>query len=188
MSGRFLGVMPAYSAADDALTTKLVTFYEHRGDSAAPSHRATVLLFDPRCGSLRAVLDGTVITAKRTAAVSAIATKVSAGLPRSDRSASRPCVVPPGLREEGLFPWVLLRMAVWQRLLWGGRTTAVLSEGGDADLGVHRSVLSVRCGCFQILLKHTRAVLLRVGRAARCPSHSSAVAPAQPGEREGMWS
>lgn len=83
---------------------------------------------------------------------------------------------------------VLLRMAVWQRLLWGGRTTAVLSEGGDADLGVHRSVLSVRCGCFQILLKHTRAVLLRVGRAARCPSHSSAVAAAQPGEREGMWS
>jgi len=55
VSGRFLGVMPAYSAADDALTTKLVTFYEHRGDSAAPSHRATVLLFDPRCGSLRAV-------------------------------------------------------------------------------------------------------------------------------------
>lgn len=79
-------------------------------------------------------------------------------------------------------------MAVWQRLLWGGHTTAVLSEGGDADLGVHRSVLSVRCGCFQILLKHTRAVLLRVGRAARCPSHSSAVAAAQPGEREGMWS
>lgn len=48
-------MMPAYSAADDALTTKLVTFYERRGDSAAPSHQATVLLFDPRCGSLRAV-------------------------------------------------------------------------------------------------------------------------------------
>uniref|UniRef100_A0A8C2T712 Ketimine reductase mu-crystallin n=1 Tax=Coturnix japonica TaxID=93934 RepID=A0A8C2T712_COTJA len=72
----FLGVMPAYSAADDALSTKLVTFYEPRGDSAAPSHQATVLLFDPRCGALRAVLDGAVITAKRTAAVSAIATKL----------------------------------------------------------------------------------------------------------------
>uniref|UniRef100_A0A8C2U849 Ketimine reductase mu-crystallin n=1 Tax=Coturnix japonica TaxID=93934 RepID=A0A8C2U849_COTJA len=72
----FLGVMPAYSAADDALSTKLVTFYEPRGDSAAPSHQATVLLFDPRLRG--AVLDGAVITAKRTAAVSAIATKVSA--------------------------------------------------------------------------------------------------------------
>lgn len=47
--------MPAYSAADDALTTKLVTFYEHKKDSSVPSHQATVLLFDPRNGSLKAV-------------------------------------------------------------------------------------------------------------------------------------
>lgn len=47
--------MPAYSAADDALTTKLVTFYEHKKDSSVPSHQATVLLFDPTNGSLKAV-------------------------------------------------------------------------------------------------------------------------------------
>ncbi|XP_039588041.1 ketimine reductase mu-crystallin [Passer montanus] len=74
--GGYLGVMPAYSAADDALTTKLVTFYEHLKDSSVPSHQATVLLFDPSNGTLKAVLDGSVITAKRTAAVSAIATKL----------------------------------------------------------------------------------------------------------------
>ncbi|XP_072692136.1 ketimine reductase mu-crystallin isoform X2 [Canis lupus baileyi] len=73
----FLGVMPAYSAAEDALTTKLVTFYEgHSTTSTVPSHQATVLLFEPSNGSLLAVMDGNVITAKRTAAVSAIATKV----------------------------------------------------------------------------------------------------------------
>nr|XP_035943554.1 ketimine reductase mu-crystallin isoform X2 [Halichoerus grypus] len=73
----FLGVMPAYSAAEDALTTKLVTFYEgHSTASTVPSHQATVLLFEPSNGSLLAVMDGNVITAKRTAAVSAIATKV----------------------------------------------------------------------------------------------------------------
>ncbi|XP_030813939.1 ketimine reductase mu-crystallin [Camarhynchus parvulus] len=74
--GGYLGVMPAYSAADDALTTKLVTFYEHLKDSSVPSHQATVLLFEPSNGTLKAVLDGSVITAKRTAAVSAIATKL----------------------------------------------------------------------------------------------------------------
>ncbi|XP_054127107.1 ketimine reductase mu-crystallin [Melozone crissalis] len=74
--GGYLGVMPAYSAADDALTTKLVTFYEHLKDSSVPSHQATVLLFDPSNGTLKAVMDGSVITAKRTAAVSAIATKL----------------------------------------------------------------------------------------------------------------
>uniref|UniRef100_A0A8C3I2A2 Ketimine reductase mu-crystallin n=1 Tax=Chrysemys picta bellii TaxID=8478 RepID=A0A8C3I2A2_CHRPI len=52
----FLGVMPAYSAKDDALTTKLVTFYEHKKDSSVPSHQAIVLLFDPRNGSLKAFL------------------------------------------------------------------------------------------------------------------------------------
>ncbi|XP_006876030.1 PREDICTED: ketimine reductase mu-crystallin [Chrysochloris asiatica] len=72
----FLGVMPAYSAAEDALTTKLVTFYEgHSTTSTVPSHQATVLLFEPSNGNLLAVMDGNVITAKRTAAVSAIATK-----------------------------------------------------------------------------------------------------------------
>ncbi|XP_075828184.1 ketimine reductase mu-crystallin [Microtus pennsylvanicus] len=72
----FLGVMPAYSATEDALTTKLVTFYEgHSNSSTVPSHQASVLLFEPSNGSLLAVMDGNVITAKRTAAVSAIATK-----------------------------------------------------------------------------------------------------------------
>uniref|UniRef100_A0A8C0G0A1 Ketimine reductase mu-crystallin n=1 Tax=Chelonoidis abingdonii TaxID=106734 RepID=A0A8C0G0A1_CHEAB len=51
----FLGVMPAYSSKDDALTTKLVTFYEHKKDSSVPSHQATILLFDPRNGSLKTV-------------------------------------------------------------------------------------------------------------------------------------
>ncbi|KAM8962348.1 ketimine reductase mu-crystallin [Pelodytes ibericus] len=72
----FLGVMPAYSTMDDALTTKVVTFYENKTSDEFPSHQATVLLFDPRNGSLKAVMDGKVITDRRTAAVSVIATKL----------------------------------------------------------------------------------------------------------------
>ncbi|XP_067881966.1 ketimine reductase mu-crystallin [Heterodontus francisci] len=70
----FLGVMPAYSAEDDALATKMVRFYQTT-NSETSSHQATVLLFDPSNGILKAVMDGAVITEKRTAAVSAIATK-----------------------------------------------------------------------------------------------------------------
>lgn len=56
LSCSFLGVMPVYSAAEDALTTKLVTFYEvHNTSSAVPSHQAIVLLFEPSNGSLLAV-------------------------------------------------------------------------------------------------------------------------------------
>ncbi|XP_056392229.1 ketimine reductase mu-crystallin isoform X2 [Hyla sarda] len=52
----FLGVMPAYSTEDDALTTKLVTFYETNASSDIPSHQATVLLFEPSNGTLKALL------------------------------------------------------------------------------------------------------------------------------------
>ncbi|XP_021267487.1 ketimine reductase mu-crystallin [Numida meleagris] len=111
----YLGVMPAYSAADDALSTKLVTFYERRDDSSVPSHQATVLLFDPASGSLRAVLDGSVITAKRTAAVSAIATKLL-----MPRSAEVLCILGAGVQARShyeifteLFPFTEVR--VWNR-------------------------------------------------------------------------
>lgn len=70
----FLGVMPAYMSESDTLATKLVRFYRQTAIGTS-SHQATVLLFDPSDGSLRAVMDGNVITEMRTAAVSAIATK-----------------------------------------------------------------------------------------------------------------
>lgn len=47
--------MPAYSTVDDALTTKVVTFYENKSSADVPSHQATVLLFEPSNGSLKAV-------------------------------------------------------------------------------------------------------------------------------------
>ncbi|XP_072125285.1 ketimine reductase mu-crystallin isoform X3 [Mobula birostris] len=84
----FLGVMPAYSAQDDALVTKIVRFYQ----APDSSHLSTVLLFDPSNGVLKAVMDGIVITDKRTAVVSAIATKVkvwSRTRERAERFAQR---------------------------------------------------------------------------------------------------
>ncbi|KAG2455953.1 CRYM reductase, partial [Polypterus senegalus] len=74
-NGFFLA-MPAYSPHDDVLATKLLTFYQREPSSSHPNHMSSILLFDPACGSLQAVLDGNVITVRRTAAVSAIATKV----------------------------------------------------------------------------------------------------------------
>ncbi|XP_028670009.2 ketimine reductase mu-crystallin isoform X1 [Erpetoichthys calabaricus] len=73
-NGFFLA-MPAYSPHDDVLATKLLTFYQREPSSSHPNHMSSILLFDPACGSLQAVLDGNVITVRRTAAVSAIATK-----------------------------------------------------------------------------------------------------------------
>ncbi|KAJ8283955.1 hypothetical protein COCON_G00028050 [Conger conger] len=72
----FLGLMPAYVVHEDILATKMVSFYQRDQDSLLPAHQATVLLFDPERGDVKAVMDGTAITEKRTAAISAISTKL----------------------------------------------------------------------------------------------------------------
>jgi alanine dehydrogenase len=69
----FLGVMPACGRA---LGAKLVTFYPQ--NKGIPTHHAMILLFRPETGEPLAVMDGRLITEMRTAAVSAVATKLLA--------------------------------------------------------------------------------------------------------------
>jgi len=74
-SDGFFGVMPAYSASDDTLACKIVTFFPSNTKLGMPSHHAQILLYDARYGKLKAFMDGEVITGMRTAAASAAATK-----------------------------------------------------------------------------------------------------------------
>lgn len=72
----FFGVMPAFiDGAAPALGTKLVSVYHSNLAQGLPSHLATIVLFDPDTGALRALIDGRYITEARTAAASAAATK-----------------------------------------------------------------------------------------------------------------
>jgi alanine dehydrogenase len=66
----FLGLMPAYTGS--ALGAKLVAFYPR--NTSAPTHHATILLFEPETGEPLVIMDGRLITEVRTAAVSAVAT------------------------------------------------------------------------------------------------------------------
>lgn len=72
----FLGLMPAYMAAEGILCTKMVAFYKREEGCSFPSTQATVLLFDPEQGHVTAIMNGEAITATRTAAVSAISAKL----------------------------------------------------------------------------------------------------------------
>jgi ornithine cyclodeaminase/alanine dehydrogenase-like protein (mu-crystallin family) len=71
-----LAVMPAYLPSAQALTTKLVSLFPK--NTAVPTHQALICCFDPDSGTPLAVLDGTYITAARTAAGSALATTLLA--------------------------------------------------------------------------------------------------------------
>ena len=73
-----LGVMPVYLESSKTLAAKLVGIFPHNVALDVPSHQALIAIFDADTGTPLAVMDGEVITATRTAAGSALATKLLA--------------------------------------------------------------------------------------------------------------
>ncbi|KAM9773997.1 ketimine reductase mu-crystallin isoform 2-T2 [Syngnathus typhle] len=69
-------LMPTYMENNGILCTKFVGVYNREKGCELPSVNATVVLLDPETGSMKAVMEGNVITCMRTAAVSAISAKV----------------------------------------------------------------------------------------------------------------
>lgn len=70
--------MPAYSKSLNAVGAKLITVYPGNHATALDSHQGAVVLFDGETGSVLALMDASPITAIRTAAVSAVATRLLA--------------------------------------------------------------------------------------------------------------
>src|SRR5205814_9391066 len=70
-----LGTMPSYLPGA-SLAVKLVTLFPQNRDR--PTHQAAIMVFDHRNGTPIALMDGTYITATRTAAASALATRLLA--------------------------------------------------------------------------------------------------------------
>lgn len=73
--GGLLGAMPSYLPSA-GLACKLVTLFPQNTDRH--THQALICVFDPANGSPVALMDGTYITATRTAAGSALATRLLA--------------------------------------------------------------------------------------------------------------
>lgn len=71
-----LAAMPAFLPSAGALTAKLVSQFPQNEDR--PSHQALICCFDPETGTPVAIMDGTHVTALRTAAGSALASRLLA--------------------------------------------------------------------------------------------------------------
>lgn len=77
-SPNILATMPAYYGARRVAGVKVITVFPGNHGTELDSHQGAVLLFDGDNGSLLAIMDATTITAIRTAAVSALATRLLA--------------------------------------------------------------------------------------------------------------
>jgi ornithine cyclodeaminase/alanine dehydrogenase-like protein (mu-crystallin family) len=74
----FFGVMPGYLEDPRALGAKVLTVYPDNNKRGLASHVGLVVLFDTEMGVPLAVMDAAQITAIRTAAASAVATRALA--------------------------------------------------------------------------------------------------------------
>jgi alanine dehydrogenase len=119
-----LAAMPAFLPSSAALTAKLVSLFPQNRDR--PTHQAVICCFDPDNGSPLALMDGTFITAARTAAASALATRL---LARSD--AGVVCVIGTGVQAHS-HARALARDPRVTRIRLAGREPAAVAEFVDS--------------------------------------------------------
>ncbi len=74
--GSFLGLMPAHMRDSDLLGLKIVTVAHGNPSLGLPSHLAGIMLLDPATGQILSFMDGRLITEVRTAAASAVSTRL----------------------------------------------------------------------------------------------------------------
>ncbi len=70
--------MPGFLTGDQALGMKVVTYFQENPQKDLPAILATILLFSAETGKIVAAMDGSYITAIRTACASALATEALA--------------------------------------------------------------------------------------------------------------
>jgi ornithine cyclodeaminase/alanine dehydrogenase-like protein (mu-crystallin family) len=121
-----LGAMPAYLPSA-GLGCKLVTVFP--GNVDRDSHQAAIMLFDPENGSPIALLDGTYITATRTAGAAALAARL---LARDDARVL--AIVGTGVQARSHVR-AFARLREWTEIRLAGRDPAKV-EALAAELGI----------------------------------------------------
>jgi alanine dehydrogenase len=132
----FMGSMPALVREPAALGTKLVTVVGANTARGLPTHLATIALLDPKTGGLKALLDGRYITESRTAAVSAVSSRLLAR-----RGASSLAIIGSGVQARSHLEALarvhpLRHVAVWSPT--AGNRRRFVEEAGDVVSGDRR--------------------------------------------------
>jgi len=71
-----LGMMPGYDAIGGVMGIKVISVFHGNKDQGYPSHQGVVVLFDTKYGQPLMIFDAAEITSIRTAAASAVATRL----------------------------------------------------------------------------------------------------------------
>jgi alanine dehydrogenase len=168
----FFAVMPARSRA---LGAKLVTFYP--GNQRVHTHHAVILLFRPETGEPLVVMDGRLITEMRTAAVSAVATKL---LARED--AFILTILGSGVQARSHLEAMRLVRDFGEVRVWSPRNAAAFADKFDAQAA--SSAEKAVCGADVIVVATAATTPVLRGAWLRPGAHVNAVGATRPDWRE----
>jgi thiomorpholine-carboxylate dehydrogenase len=170
--GGFLGLMPAYGGA---LGAKLVTFYPN--NQGVPTHHALILLFRPETGEPLVTMDGRLITEMRTAAVSAVATKL---LARPDASVL--AIIGSGVQARSHLEAMRLVRAFREIRVWSPRNAGVFAR----QFGAHAAGSAAEAvrGADVVVVATTSQVPVLHGEWLSPGAHINAVGAPRPTWRE----
>jgi len=142
-----LAAMPAYLQTPDVLAAKLVLVFGGNAERGLETHQAIVCAFDPDTGVPLALMDGAAITALRTAAGSALATRLCA---REDASVL--AIIGTGVQARA-HARLIPRVRAIAQILVAGRDrdrTAAFASAIGASVGSYEEVVraaDIVCSC-----------------------------------------
>src|SRR5580698_6718826 len=171
------GLMPAVDG--EVMGIKLVTVFEHNAAHGLPTHQAVIQLLSSKTGEPLASIDGRLITEMRTAAVSAVATRLL-----SKQDARVLTVLGTGVQARAHIQSLRLVRSFDEIRIWG-RTPAhaqKLAEetGARAVLNLEHAV---RGADVVVTVAHVHVPLLQ-GRWLGADTYVNAVAAVGPDRRE----
>jgi ornithine cyclodeaminase/alanine dehydrogenase-like protein (mu-crystallin family) len=108
-----LGMMPVYAAKPGVMGIKVISVFHGNREAGLPSHRGVVILFDAQHGEPLMLFDAGEITAIRTAAASAVATRLL-----SRENSERLAIIGSGEQAERHIEAMLLVRKIKQVNLW----------------------------------------------------------------------
>jgi ornithine cyclodeaminase len=135
--GRLTVWMPVYRGGDQPmLGTKLLYLVPDNPSRGLDTHQGVTVLFDGVTGQPRAILDASAITSIRTAAVSALATRVLA-----NENASRLAIIGAGVQAEAHLEAIALVREIASAKVYSPRSARALVDRVDVpfDLSVAAS-------------------------------------------------
>lgn len=184
-SPNIFALMPAYLGSPKAVGVKAISVFPGNHGTAIDPHQGAVLLFEAERGRLVAILDATTVTAIRTAAVSAVATRL---LARSD--AEDLAILGAGTQalmhlEAMTLVRPVRRVRVWSRTSMHARALAqVAAERFGLEADVAATPTQAASGATIVCTTTASPTPILEGDALRPGAHVNAVGACFPTTRE----